>query len=230
MPKDRLAAWILSDMSIRILLADDHGLLREGLRALFRREDDFEIVGEAEDGWEALRLAEFHKPDVLVLDVTLPELNGIEVTRRIVETCPEVKVLCLSDHIRRTYITEMLCAGAFGYLSKSCAFSELAYAIRTIVEDKLYVSPAIAGGLVEDYIERFAGDGWQDNRLLTPREREVLQLLAEGKGTKQIALFLHLSSKTIEAHRLQIKRKLRLDSLAELTKYAIREGLTTVES
>jgi DNA-binding NarL/FixJ family response regulator len=216
-------------MSVKIMLADGHRIVREGLRALLEREGEYEVVGEADNGLDACRLAEELKPDVILLEAAISRLNGVEVTRRLKETCPTIKVLCLSMKTSRTYITEMLYSGAAGYLSKESSFQELESAIRTVVEDKVYISPSLAGGLVRDYIDRYAVDKGHDGSLLSPREREVLQLLAEGKSTKEMAALLHLSHKTIEAHRLQIKKRLRLDSIAELTKYAIKEGLTSLE-
>ena len=216
-------------MSIRIVLADDHKILREGLCALLEGREDLTVVGETDNGRELLRLVSDTRPDVAIIDVVLPELNGIEATRKISANYPDVKVLGLSILNQHTYVSEMLCAGAAGYLSMSSDFSELVRAIETVVRDKVYIFPTVAGGLIKDYVQRYADESTTGMSRLTPREREVLQLLAEGKNAKQIATLLRVSHKTVEAHRLQIKKKLGLESLAELTKFAIREGLTTLE-
>jgi len=216
-------------MSIRIVLADDHIILREGLCALLESHEELTVVGETDNGRELLRLVSDARPDVAIIDVALPELNGIEATRKISANYPDVKVLGLSILNQHTYVSEMLCAGAVGYLSMSSDFSELVRAIETVVRDKVYIFPTVAGGLIKDYVQRYADESTTGMSRLTPREREVLQLLAEGKNAKQIATLLRVSHKTVEAHRLQIKKKLGLESLAELTKFAIREGLTTLE-
>lgn len=216
-------------MAIKIIVADDHQILREGLVALLGKQPDFAVVAEAQDGRSAVRLAQELEPDLVIMDIGMPGLNGIEATRQILAHRPETKVIALSMHSDKRFVTEMLKAGAVGYLLKYCASEELVTAIRTVLSHRIYLSPDIAGVVVEDYVKKTgAAEATAFNRL-SPREREVLQLLAEGKSTRQIAADLHVSIKTIEVHRKQIMDKLGLQSLAELIKYAIREGLTTID-
>jgi DNA-binding NarL/FixJ family response regulator len=217
-------------MSIKILLADDHRIVREGLKSLLEAESDMQVVGEADNGRRAIEMAEEYGPDVVVMDIGMPELNGIEATRRIVHDNPATKVVALSMHSDRRFMSEILKAGASGYLLKDGAFEELAGAIRTVMSSKMYLSPRIADVVVEDYVRHLPRAEPSVFAALTPREREVLQLLAEGKATKQAAAALHVSVKTVETHRRQIMTKLDIHSVAELTKYAIREGLTSVEA
>ncbi len=216
-------------MSIRILLADDHGIVRQGLRSLLEKEADMEVVGEAEDGRVALNLVRELVPDIVVMDITMPNLNGVDATHRIVRELPKVKVIALSIHSNRRFVADMLKAGASGYILKECLFDELVKAIRTVAAGGTYLSPRITGVVVEDYVERLPTSPESQLDKLTVREHEVLQLLAEGKSTKQIALELHISTKAIEANRRQIMDKLDIHSVAELTKYAICEGLTSLE-
>jgi two-component system response regulator NreC len=218
-------------MIIRIVLADDHKIVRDGLRSMLADESGMQVVAEAEDGRTAVRLAHDLSPDVVVMDVGMPELNGIDACRQISNQLPHVKVVALSMHSDRHFVQEMLKAGASGYLLKDCAFDELAKAIRSVVANGTYLCPAVAGVVVHDYVRRLdVPDSPKSSRaaseVLTAREREVLQLLAEGKSTKQVAATLFVSVKTVETHRHQVMEKLDLHSLAELTKYAIREGLT----
>jgi len=216
-------------MSIRIVLADDHAIVRHGVGQSLRQEKDMEIVGQAGDGRSAVAAAREMKPDVVIMDISMPDLNGIEATREIQREAPGVKVIALSMHSAKRYVTEMFRAGASGYLLKDCDFSELAEAIRTVVDGKTYVTPSIADAVGNDPAypqERVEQTAFSQ---LTQREREVLQLLAEGKTTKQIALQLHISPKTVEAHRLRVMNKLQIDNVALLTKYAIQEGLTSAE-
>lgn len=216
-------------MSIRVLIADDHRIVREGLRSLLEKESDMEVIGETEGGLSAVRFIQEMSPDVVVMDITMPDLNGIEITHQIANKAPGVKVLALSMHSEARFVVAMLAAGAAGYLLKDCAFEELAQGIRTVAANQTYLSPAIIDVVVKDYIHRSEGTDTTAFSVLTAREREVLQLLAEGKTTKEIALRLCLSVKTIETHRQQIMAKLNIQSIAKLTKYAIREGLTTLE-
>jgi DNA-binding NarL/FixJ family response regulator len=217
-------------MSIRILLADDHRILRQGLRAMLAGERDFEVLAEAEDGRTAVELAERLMPHVVVMDIGMPGLNGIEATRQIVERVPSVRVIALSAYADRRLIAEVLKAGASGYLLKESAFDELAEAIRTAAAKKVYLSPRIAAELVDDYVRMSKDPGPSVFDSLSPREREVLQLIAEGQSTKEVARILKVSVKTVETHRRQLMNKLELFSVAELTRYAIREGLVSLET
>ena len=215
-------------MSIRILLADDHKIVREGLRSMLEKRSDMEVIGEARDGREAVRAARDQAPDVVVMDVEMPGLSGIEATRQIAAERPEVKVLCLSMHRDRRWVLPILDAGGAGYLIKDCALEELARAIRAVTAGQTYLSPAVAGSVVEAY--RAGGSGApSEDSLLTAREREVLQLLAEGHSSKEIASRLHLSPKTVGTYRERLMRKLDIHNVAGLVKYAIREGLTTAD-
>jgi two-component system response regulator NreC len=216
-------------MGIRIVLADDHTIVRHGLSRAIQQEDDMEVVGQASDGHSTVELARELSPDVVVMDISMPDLNGIEATREIQREAPGVRVIALSMHSAKRYVTGMFRAGASGYLLKDCDFDELARAVRTVAEGKTYVSPAISNMVVEDVVhteERIKPTAFS---VLTQREREVLQLLAEGRTTKQSALRLHISPKTVEAHRLRVMNKLGIDNVAQLTKYAIQEGLTSAE-
>jgi len=216
-------------MSIRILLADDHKIVREGLRALLEKQPGMEVIAEAEDGRTTVRLARELSPDVVIMDVAMPDLNGIGATDQIIAEAPDVKVVALSMHSDRRFVMEMFKAGASGYLLKDCAFEELARAVRAVAAGQTYLSPGIAGVVIKDYVRRLSETNSAFS-ILTSREHEVLQLLAEGKSTKQIASRLHVSVKTVETHRRHIMEKLDIHSVAELTKYAIREGLTPLET
>ncbi len=214
---------------VRILLADDHQLVREGLRHIVEGDLGMAIVGQAESGRATFELAKSLRPDIIIMDISMPDLNGIEATRRIKEELPEVHVIALSMHSDRRYVSEMLAAGALGYLLKHSAVDELERAIRTVLDEKIYVTPEIAGVVVQEYLHHLKQVQNGDVSPLTAKEREVLQLLAEGKATKEIAATLHVSIPTIDTHRQHIMEKLGLHSVAELTKYAIREGLTSLE-
>ncbi|NLO75044.1 MAG: response regulator transcription factor [candidate division WS1 bacterium] len=216
-------------MKTRIILADDHKIMREGLRSLLAREPEMEVVAEAGNGRDCVDLARKLEPDLVVMDIGMPDLNGIEATRQIRADHPEVKVLALSMHSDRRFASAMLAAGASGYLLKDSAFEELSQAIQAVLEGQTYLSPAIAGLVVEDYVQRL-GEEPSPFSVLRPREREVLQAMAEGKSTREIAEALHISVKTVETHRQNIMNALGLRSVAELTKYAIREGLTSLDS
>jgi len=214
---------------IRILIADDHAIVRDGLRRLLEADAFAEVVAEVGDGREAIRVARELRPDVVLMDVAMPESNGAEATRRILEDNPEIRVIALSMHTDRQYVSRMLQAGASGYVLKEGAFEELAEAVRCVRRGEAYLSPKIAGAVVRDYREKAALLDGQEAESLSPREREVLQLLAEGRSTKDIAATLHLSVKTVETHRKRMMDKLSLTSVAELTKFAIRQGLTSLE-
>ena len=216
-------------MSTRIVIADDHGIMREGLRSLIEKLPGMTVVADAENGRLAVELVERHKPDILILDVSMPELNGIEAARRIRADGSSTRIIALSMHADRRFVGEMLKAGASGYLLKDCVFEELHQAIQSVLSGEVYLSPRIAGVVVKDLLQTPNGADKSTYSLLSSREREVLQMFAEGKTTKQIAMKLHLSVKTIETHRQNIMKKLKIDNVAELTKYAIREGLTTLE-
>jgi len=216
-------------MSIRIILVDDHKITRQGLRLLVEKQKDMQVVAEAQDGRSAVELVDKLEPDLVIMDVTMPDLNGMEATRQILTRSPDVKVIALSMHSDSLFVTEMLKSGASGYLLKDCAFEELVRAIYSVIKGNTYLSPSISSVVVDDYLHRLSRYA-SNADVLTNREREVLQLLAEGKSTKQIALKLYVSAKTIETHRRQIMEKLDMHSIAELTKYAIRKGFTSLES
>ncbi len=213
-------------MKIRIVLADDHQIVREGLHALIATERDLVVVAEAEDGRTAVQLVADHEPDVVIMDIGMPELNGVDATRQILAHHPGIKVIALSMHSDSRFVTGMLKAGAAGYLLKNCACDELVNAINTVMQHRIYLSPSITGVVIEDYIRRSAAI---EEPVLTQREREVLQLLAEGKATREIAKKLHVSAKTVATHRQNIMDKLDLHSVAQLTQYAISQGLVTLQ-
>jgi DNA-binding NarL/FixJ family response regulator len=216
-------------MSIKILIADDQKIFREGLRALIEKQPGMEVIGEVENGRKAIQLVQELLPDLIIMDIAMPDLNGIEATRQIVAKIPNVKVIALSMHSDKRFVVEMLKAGASGYLLKDCAFEELAHAIRAVRVNKTYLSTEIADIMIKDYVRLFPKTELLISSILTPRQREVLQLLSEGKTTSQIAQDLQVSVKTVETYRQQIMDKLDIHSIAELTKYAIREGLTSLE-
>jgi two-component system response regulator NreC len=216
-------------MGITILLVDDHKILRQGLRTLLAKEIDMQVVAEAEDGRDAVRLVREMSPRVVIMDVGMPDLNGIEATRQILQESPETKVIALSMHSDRRFVTNMIKAGASGYLLKDSAFEELATAIRVVMSRKTYLSHEIAHVVVKDYVQGGSKDDPSVFSILSPREREVLQLMAEGKTNRQIAEMLNVSLKTIETHRQQIMNKLEIHNIVELTKYAIREGLASLD-
>ena len=217
-------------MSIKILLADDHRIVSECLRPLLNKQPDMRVVGEAENGRMAVKLAQQLNPNVVIMDIAMPDLNGIEATRQIIARCPGVKIITLSMNSDKRYVTGVLNAGASGYLTKSCSFEELVGAIRVVTANKKYLSPDISGIVIEESLVRSSTAKSKVPSILTMREREVLQLLAEGKTVKQIASQLYLSIKTVHTHRKQIMDKLNIHSIAELTKYALREGLTSLKT
>jgi len=213
-------------MSIRLFLADDHRMLRDGLRALVARLPGVEVIGEAGDGRTTVAMVKELQPDIVVMDIGMPGLNGMEATRQIISECPRIKVIALSMQSDGRYVAEMLKAGASGYLPKESAFEELGEAVRTVAAGRTYLSPEITGTVMKDYLGACAFGRSTISAALTPREREVLQLIAEGLSTKEIAHALNVSAKTADAHRQRVMKKLRLRSVAELTKYAIRAGFT----
>jgi len=214
-------------MALRLLLADDHPIFREGVRSLLESQTDVEVVAEVEDGVGAVDVARTEKPDIVLIDVSMPGMNGLDATLRIITEAPTAKVLCLSMHSDKRFVVSALRHGARGYLLKECALEELVSAIHTVIAGQIYVSPRLADTVLANY--RANGDERSVLDLLTPREREVLQLLAEGHSTQDIATRLHVSVKTVGTHREHLMQKLDTRSLAGLTKFAIREGLTSTE-
>ncbi len=214
---------------MKILLADNHKLFAEGLRTMLSKQPGTEIVGEANNGRMAVRLAHELSPDLVIMDIGMPELNGMDATRQIRTELPRTKVLAVSMHADRQYVAGMLSAGASGYVVKDSAFAELAQAIQVVMSGGRYLSPDVIGVVVDDYVQRLAPASGSALAKLSEREREVLQLMAEGHATADIAARLHVSRKTIETHRKNIMLKLELHSIAELTKFAVREGLTSLD-
>jgi two-component system, NarL family, response regulator NreC len=213
-------------MAIRVMIVDDHKIIREGLRALIARQSIMEVCGEAADGRNAVDLAGDLKPDVIVMDLTMPDMNGIEATGRILADNPGTKVIALSVHSDSRFVDGVLKAGAAGYLLKDCAFEEVVRAIEAVAVGQVYLSPGIASRVVKSYVQHVNAS---TAPVLTAREREVLQMIAEGQSVRSIAAALSVSIKTVESHRQQIMRKLRINSVAGLTRYAIREGITSVD-
>jgi two-component system response regulator NreC len=214
------------ERKIRILLADDHTVVRRGLRLLLEGQPEFSVVAEAADGKQAVEAAESAKPDVVVLDIAMPNLNGIEAAQRIVSVAPNASIVILSMHADESYVLRALKAGAKGYLLKDSAEGDLIEAIKSVTRGKTFFSPEITKMLAEDYVREIRARGIEDSyELLTPREREILQLLAEGKSNKDIATLLNLSLYTVETHRRNLQDKLNLHSFAELILYAVRKGV-----
>jgi DNA-binding NarL/FixJ family response regulator len=214
-------------MSARILITDDHKLLREGLRSLLENRG-FEVTGEAEDGRSAIRLAKQLEPDAVIIDISLPGLNGIEATRQIHQNSPQVKIVVLSMRADSRAVLAALAAGASAYLLKEAAFEEVVIALRVALKGQTYLSPAIAHVVVQSSVQHWSANPGSVRDGISGREREILQLVAEGRSSKEMAASLFVSVKTIETHRKQIMNKLHLHSIAELTKYAIREGVTSL--
>jgi two-component system, NarL family, response regulator NreC len=213
---------------LRILIADDHGIVRTGLKLLLDRLPDFEVAGEAADGREAVRLAKELNPDIAIMDIGMPLLNGLEATSQIAAACPQVGVIILSMHTDESYILRALDAGAKGYLLKDHADEDLERAIRSVATGKPFFSPSIAQALLEDYVRLMRERHLQDSYdLLTLREREILQLLAEGKSNKDVAAVLELSPYTVETHRTNLMQKLGLHNTAEIVLYAVRKAIIT---
>jgi DNA-binding NarL/FixJ family response regulator len=211
-----------------VVLADDHTILRDGLRKLLEQEPDFEVIGEAGNGLEAVRRVRTLRPDVVLLDIAMPDLNGVEAARQILSTAPGTKIVVLSMHADARYVREMLAIGAVGYLLKQSAFEEIVEATRAVARNQAYFSPAVAG-IVAEQFRTDAIRITQDTSPLTPREKQVLQLLAEGNSPRVVAEKLHISVKTVETHRRRLMAKIDIHNLAGLTKYAVRVGLTGID-
>jgi two-component system response regulator NreC len=216
-------------MKVRILLADDHQIMREGLKALLGKHSSAEVIAEAENGIEALAIARRERPDVIVMDIALPDINGIEVTRQIKSELADIKIIALSMHSDRRFVSEILKAGASAYVLKQAAFEDLEKAIKAVMLNRTFLSADILESVVSDYVSQLSTSEYDAYRQLSDRERQVLQLLAEGNSTKEIAFKLHVSVKTIETHRQNIMNKLGIRTLAGLTKFAVREGLTSLD-
>lgn len=212
-------------MAITVLLADDHQILREGLKSLINKHQDMEVVATVGDGLEAVNTVMEKKPDVAVMDIHMPNLNGIEATRRITEAGAGTRVVALSMYPKKRFVTEMLKAGAKGYILKDCAFEELTEAIKEVMQGRVYLSREISDVVIKEFVQGLSHVE-EDAQPLTSREREVLQRLAEGQSAKEIAYDLGLSGKTVDVHKHNMMRKLNLNNMADLVKYAISEGLT----
>jgi len=214
--------------TIRILLADDHTLVREGIRSLLEDEDDMTVVGEADDGHSAIRLTHQLNPDVILMDIAMPLLNGLEATRRIKQDFPAVRVLILTMHENEEYIRQVLASGAMGYILKDAAAHDLIGAIRTVHKGEMILSPAVTRLVIEDYLRWGDLQPEKNSTGLSPREREVLQLIAEGYTNKQIAEILTISIKTVQTHRMNLMKKLDLHDRGELIKYAIQKKIIEI--
>jgi DNA-binding NarL/FixJ family response regulator len=216
-------------MNTRLLLVDDQRLVRAGICMMIRGQKDMQVVGEADDGREAVEMTRDLSPDIVLMDITMPGLNGIDATRQITAMERSPKVIAVSGHTDRRFVADVLRAGAVGYLAKEAPPEELMLAIRTVMQNKVYLSPQIADTVLDDYRRFVPGSSSPEFANLSEREREVLQLMAEGKNTKQIASALHVGKKTVDTHRAHIMAKLNASSVADLVKHAIREGLTSVD-
>lgn len=210
---------------VTILIVDDHQLFREGLRFLLELQEDFGVIGEAHDGKEAISLVSRHKPDIVILDIEMPEMGGIEAAHEIKKINPDTKILALSRHSERRYVSDIFEAGASGYMLKDSAGDELINAIRVVISGNKYCSPELVGIVLDDYSERLTKEKTSRLALLSPREKEVLIHIAEGRKSKEIADILFVSKKTIDTHRLRIMQKLEMNNITDLIRFAIREGL-----
>lgn len=212
----------------KILVADDHGIVRQGLRSLLERQQDMEVVGGAGDGREAVRLAQDLDPHIIVMDIAMPQLNGIDAAEQVLRTSPETKIILLSMYADEEFLTRALTVGVKGYLLKDSAELDLVRAVRAVAAGKSFFSPAIAQALAEDYVRQLQSKGLQDSyELLTPREKEIIQLLAEGKSNKEVATVLDVSPYTVETHRMHLMQKLNLHNTAEIVLYAVRKKIIT---
>ena len=215
---------------MKILIADDHGIVRQGLKSLIQNSLNMEVVGEAEDGLAAVRMVKQLQPDVVIMDITMPNLNGVEATRIILENHPNIRVVALSMHPEKHIVKEVLEAGASAYVLKSYLFDELSRALEAVEDNQRYLSPRITDVVIEDYVKQPVGGSIEHYvEKLTSRDRQIIQMLAEGKTIKQIALALHISPKTADASRRKIMGKLGVSNIADLVKYAVREGITSLE-
>lgn len=213
---------------IKVMIVDDHNIVRQGLRNMLQNVPDIDVVADADSGRSALGLVEQAAPDVILMDMSMPGMNGIEATQRIAEEYRTPRVLILSMHKDKRFVAQALKAGARGYILKDCALLELVKGIREVAAGKRYICAGIMETIIDDYIDQIPGGPAEPGTALTPREREVLQLIAEGHNAKSIAFLLNLNVKTVDSHRQQIMKKLKLHSVAELTKYAIKEGVTSI--
>ncbi len=214
---------------MKILIADDHSIVREGLKSLIEKQNSMQVIGEAEDGQKAIELTKELSPDIVIMDISMPNLNGIEATREIISHKPETKIIILSMYTDKHIVKESLEAGAKAYILKSNLLDELLNAITTIQANERYLSPRITGIVIEDYINLKTSDKTKKQIKLTSRERHIIQLIAEGKTIKEIARIVKISPKTADSNRRAIMNKLKIYNTAELTKYAIREGLTSLD-
>jgi DNA-binding NarL/FixJ family response regulator len=213
-------------LKIRILVADDHDIVRAGLKSLLERQEDIEIVGEAADGREVVRSAEQFNPSIIVMDIAMPQLNGIDAAAQILRRDPEIKIIVLSMYADEEFLVRALTAGVKGYLLKDAVQADLLRAVRAVATGRSFFSPAIAQTLAEDYVRQLQNKGLEDSyELLTEREREILQLLAEGKSNKEVATVLNVSPYTIETHRMHLMQKLNLHNTAEIVLYAVRKKI-----
>lgn len=229
-PAAETANDAMTPMKTRVVLADDHRILREGLASLMARESDLDLVATAEDGPSMLRAVREHVPDVLVTDISMPGLNGIDAVTRLSAELPQVQVLCLSVHDEDRLVLAMIEAGASGYVLKDSSFEELALAVRQVVLGRIYISPALSAVMVREVRRRKPGLPAVASPTLTARERQLVQLFSEGYTTNEIAEQLHVSPKTVATHRENVLHKLQLRGMAELTRYALREGLSSLHA
>jgi len=216
-------------MNTTVVVVDDHKIMRDGLRNILENESNIEIIGEADNGRDAVKLILDKKPDIAIMDIGMPEMNGVEATRQIIKESSDVKIIALSMHYDMQFVQGMIKAGAKGYLLKDCAGAELITAIKAVSQDNTYICQEITNSLIDDFSKAQSVEYVGDESILTNRENEILQLLTEGKTTKQIAQDLFISVKTVEAHRTNIMHKLDIRNLPELTKYAIRKGITSLD-